>query len=363
VPRKVVKAHKSWLPAGKGLKVAYKRANGAYYIGDTMAVLKSSAFDCLRGKIQLILTSPPYPLNKKKSYGNLNGEAYLNWFTEMAPLFSEMLTPDGSIVIELGNSWEPARPVQSLLHLEALLGFVKHPDAELRLIQQFISYNPSRLPSPAQWVTVNRIRTVDSFTHVWWLAKSDFPKADNSKVLRPYSSSMKDLLKRKGYNSGNRPSEHKISKTGFLIDHGGSIAHNFFELEQLEESREVRLPNVFSLSNTASNDFFLRSCKEHGIIPHPARMPLGLASFFVNFLTEKEDIVLDPFGGSNTTGFAAALEKRRWITMDVQNTFVKQSQLRFEDPAYRNIRNLKEGQDEYHKKNHPSRSIQTKNRR
>jgi len=245
------------------------------------------------------------------------------------------LTPDGSIVIELGNSWEPGRPVQSLLALEALLAFTKAQGADLRLIQQFVCYNPSRLPSPASWVTVNPLRTVDSFTHVWWLAKTDYPKADNSKVLRPYSAAMKDLLKRGSYNDGDRPSEHRVSAKGFLNDRGGAIAHNFFELEAMQQGRSVRLPNAFSLSNTASKDHFHRECKKRKITPHPARMPVGLASFFIEYLTDEGDLVLDPFGGSNTTGFASALSGRRWIAIDAQDSYVAQSKLRFTDPALR----------------------------
>ena len=151
-----------------------------------------------------------------------------------------MLTDDGSLVIELGNTWEPGRPVQSLLHLECLLGLVKHADADLRLIQEFICYNPSRLPSPAQWVTVNRLRTVDSYTHIWWIAKNDLPKADNSKVLRPYSKKMKRLIETGKFNTGMRPSAHNISLNAFAKDNGGSIAHNLFELEDIDPSRDVR---------------------------------------------------------------------------------------------------------------------------
>jgi hypothetical protein len=199
---------------------------GRYYCGDSVEMLRSDLGQELRGRVQLILTSPPFPLNNKKSYGNLEGAQYRAWFTNLATIFGELLTSDGSIVIELGNAWMPGRPIQSLLHLESLLGFVTHPDADLRLCQQFICYNPSRIPSPAQWVTVKRIRTTDSFTHIWWMAKTDLPKANNQKVLRPYSRSMKKLLERQSYNAGSRPSEHQVSESGFLTDHGGSIAHN-----------------------------------------------------------------------------------------------------------------------------------------
>lgn len=169
-------------------KVAVKQdvPSGKYLVGDVEAALSSALLQKLRGKINLILTSPPFPLNHKKSYGNLSGDDYLGWIERLAPKFSSLLTPDGSIVIEIGNSWEPRRPVQSLLHLKALMAFVEAPDAQLRLCQQFVCYNPSRLPSPAQWVTVERARVTDSFTHIWWMARSDFPKADNKRVLRPY---------------------------------------------------------------------------------------------------------------------------------------------------------------------------------
>lgn len=316
--------------------IAYSNSSGRYLIGDVTAVLGSPRLRNSKGRYQLILTSPPFPLNRKKSYGNLTGTKYVNWFVSLAPLLSELLTDDGSIVMELGNSWEPKRPVQSLLHLDALLGFVRHPDAGLRLCQQFASYNPSRLPSPAQWVTVKRIRAVDSFTHIWWMAKSDFPCADNRRVLRPYSRSMKSLLERRTYNSGKRPSQHRISPEGFLKSCGGSIAHNFIEVEALDRGRDPRLPNAFSFGNTASSDFFSRSCSENGFVPHPARMPVGLAAFFIQYLTERGARVLDPFAGSNTTGYAAQRLGRRWLAIDANIKYAKQSRLRFLDPNLSN---------------------------
>jgi DNA modification methylase len=317
------------------VKLAYKKPSGQYYLGKCEDVLMNKKLENIRGKVNLILTSPPFPLNKKKSYGNMTGDVYLKWFTSLAPLFAEMLTDDGSIVIELGNAWEPQRPVQSLLPLQSLLAFVSHEESNLRLIQQFACYNPSRLPSPAQWVTIEKIRSVDSYTNVWWMAKSDFPKANNSKpaVLRPYSKSMKKLLESGKFNSGARPSQHNISEEGFLNDRGGSTSHNFIELESLTPGREPRLPNAFSMSNTVSNDFFSRECREKDIKPHPARMQVGLARFFIEYLTEPGDLVLDPFGGSNTTGYAAALCDRKWLTIEEKNDYVEQSKIRFEDPA------------------------------
>ena len=192
--------------------LSFSTSKGKYILGDSQILVKNQLLKKYKNKINLIFTSPPFPLNKKKKYDNLQGEEYKSWFAQFATLFSDLLTDDGSIVVEIGNAWVANSPTQSTLPLETLLKFLEIKGADLRLCQEFICYNPSRLPSPAQWVTVNRIRTVDSFTRVWWMAKSDYPKADNSKVLRPYSDSMLQLLKRQKYNSGERPSEHRISE-------------------------------------------------------------------------------------------------------------------------------------------------------
>jgi site-specific DNA-methyltransferase (cytosine-N4-specific) len=312
------------------ISIKYQTEKGKIIEGNSIELLSGKMKEELRGKVNLIITSPPFPLNNKKQYGNEKGEEYLKWFVDIAPIFSDLLAENGSLVIEIGNAWEPERPVQSLLHLECLFGLVKHPDANLRLIQEFICYNPSKLPSPAQWVTVNRLRTVDSYTHVWWIAKNDFPKADNSKVLRPYSKSMLSLLKKQKYNAGKRPSEHNISESGFLKDNGGSIAHNFFEMEKVDENREVRLPHsVLSFSNTSSNDYFLKTCREKNIIPHPARMSGGLVNFFIEFLTDENDIVIDPFSGSNTSGYCAEKLNRNWISFEIMEEYIKQAIIRF----------------------------------
>lgn len=312
----------------KTIEPLFRTDKGNYYLGkceETLKLLK------LEGKVQLILTSPPFPLNNKKKYGNLTGKEYLSWFKKLAPLFSKLLTPNGSIVIEMGNAWEPNRPIQSLLTLNSLLEFVNSPRANLRLCQEFICYNPARLPSPAQWVTINRIRAIDSFTHIWWMSNSDFPKADNKKILRPYSKSMKKLLETQKFNSGKRPSEHVISEKGFLINNHGSISHNVLELET-EESINNRLPySMLRISNTKSNDRFTKLCKVKGIVPHPARMPLELASFFINFLTDEDDLVLDPFGGSNTTGYCAEKAGRKWISIEAEADYGEQSKIRFNE--------------------------------
>jgi len=296
---------------GDSFEVAYRTTRGVMLRGAAEAVLDSDLGERLKGKVQLIFTSPPFPLNRKKRYGNLQGNEYVEWLSGFAEAFKRILKPDGSIVMEIGNAWQPRKPVMSTLAIEALLGLL---DAgRFHLCQQFVCYNPARLPSPAQWVNVERIRVKDAFTHVWWMSPSAYPKANNRRVLLPYSDAMQKLLATGSYNPGKRPSEHDIGESSFLHDNGGAIP-----------------PNVLAFANTNSNDGYLRYCRENEILPHPARMAIGLPSFFIRFLTDPRSLVLDPFAGSNTTGAAAEQHKRRWLSVEARDEYIAGSVGRFE---------------------------------
>ncbi|MDO8716812.1 MAG: site-specific DNA-methyltransferase [Dehalococcoidales bacterium] len=305
------------------IKPAYVTPMGAMYQGDCEDILKSYPITRRKKKVHLILTSPPFPLNKKKKYGNLTGEEYLDWLKNLAPLFRDYLASDGSIVLELGNAWEPGKPVMSTLPLKALMAFLEA--ANLNLCQEFICYNPARLPTPAQWVTVERIRVKDSFTRVWWMSPSERPKANNRNVLTEYSKSMRGLLEKGTYNSGIRPSGHHIGKKSFLTDNGGAIPPNVL----VSSRNSLELMNLLSISNTGANDPYQRYCRENNIPPHPARMQPELAKFFIEFLTDKDDLVLDPFAGSNTTGYAAQELGRKWISIEQDINYVTASESRF----------------------------------
>jgi DNA modification methylase len=292
------------------VSVAYETELGVMLRGNAEDAFLSSVLEEVAGNVQLILTSPPFPLNRKKKYGNRKGAAYVDWLAGFAPLFRKLLKRNGSIVIEMGNAWEPGRPVMSTLALEALLAFLKRGD--LLLCQQFVCHNPARLPSPAQWVNVERIRVKDSFTHIWWMSRSARPKASNRRVLKEYSPAMKRLLASKRYNSGKRPSEHNIGATSFLKRNGGAIPSN-----------------VLQFANTATNDDYQRYCHKRNLPPHPARMPSGLAEFFIKFLTQPGDLVLDPFAGSNVTGATAQRLNRTWVSIEPNKDYVDGSVGRF----------------------------------
>ncbi len=283
----------------------YEREYGAAYLGDALDLIRSVPAD----SVNLVLTSPPFALTRKKEYGNENAERYVEWFLPFAREFKRVLADDGSFVLDLGGAYLPGHPVRSIYQFDLLIRLCK--EVGFFLAQDFYHYNPARLPAPAEWVTVRRIRVKDAVNVVWWLSKSENPKADNRKVLKPYSDSMKDLL-RNGYKARLRPSGHDISEN-FQKDNNGAIP-----------------PNLLSLANTESNSAYLRRCQAAGIKPHPARFPAAFAEFYVRFLTDEDDIVLDPFAGSNTTGFVAEMLRRRWIAFEINQQYLEGSRYRFE---------------------------------
>ncbi|QLE54649.1 site-specific DNA-methyltransferase [Nostoc sp. TCL26-01] len=282
----------------------YTKKYGQAYLGDCLEIIKLITDD----SINLIITSPPFALTRKKEYGNESAEKYIDWFLPFAHQFKRVLAEDGSFVLDLGGAYLPGHPVRSIYQYELLVRLCK--EVGFFLAQEFYHYNPARLPTPAEWVTIRRIRVKDTVNVVWWLSKTPNPKADNRKVLKPYSQSMKKLLKN-GYKANIRPSGHDISNK-FQKDNQGAIP-----------------PNLLEIANTESNSAYLQRCKAARVKPHPARFPQGFADFFIRFLTDEGDIVLDPFAGSNTTGFVAETLQRRWISCEIKEDYVLGSEYRF----------------------------------
>ena len=115
------------------------------------------------------------------------------------------------------------------------------------------------------------------------------------------------------YRPKLRPSGHDIS-TRFASDNGGAIPSNLLQIP-----------------NTESNSPYLRHCASVGVKPHPARFPEKLPTFFIEFLTDPGDTVLDIFAGSNTTGSAAEKLDRHWLAFEKDRSYLAASAFRFVD--------------------------------
>ena len=293
-------------PAEKAVKLFHETSHGRVFLGDSLGMFRD---EIERGTVDLIMTSPPFGLVRKKDYGNADAHDYLEWFRPFAAAFHKALKPQGSLVIDIGGAWISGQPTRSLYHYELLIMLCR--EFGFHLAQEFFWWNPARLPTPAEWVTVRRIRVKDAINCIWWLSPTPWPKASNRRVLQPYSESMKVLLE-KGYKPMLRPSGHDISDR-FGTDNGAAIP-----------------PNLIALAHTESNSAYIRYCRERGIVPHPARFPTEIPEFFIRMLTEAGDLVVDPFCGSCATGEAAERTRREWICCDLVEDYLKGALGRFQ---------------------------------
>lgn len=282
---------------------------GRAYCGDSRRLLA----ELPDNSINLVITSPPFALLRKKAYGNRDQHEYVDWLSEFAGLVFDKLTDDGSFVLDLGGAYQKGKPVRSLYNFRVLLKFCD--ELGFHLAEDFYWFNPSKLPSPIEWVNKRKLRAKDSVNTVWWFSKTEWPKANVSNVLVEYSKRMKKLLKapKEFYSPAKRPSGHDIG-TAFAKDNGGAIPSNLLQIP-----------------NSESNGQYLRGCKELGIKRHPARFPAKLPEFFIRFLTEPGDIVMDIFAGSNTTGAVAETEGRKWIAFEQDIDYLAASTFRFID--------------------------------
>lgn len=285
----------------------YKTHFGQAYLGDSLDLLKLLPQE----SVDLIITSPPFALQRQKEYGNVDQDEYVDWLLSFTIKLKRVLKNSGSFVLDLGGAYRKGRPVRSLYNYRILIRLCD--EQGWNLAEEFFWFNPSKLPSPIEWVNKRKIRVKDAVNTVWWLSKTDFPKADISKVLVPYSERMKLLLKKgkKYYLPKKRPSGHDISGR-FRKSNGGAIP-----------------PNLLQIANTESNSQYLRYCKVVNVKSHPARFPQKLPEFFINLLTEQGDTVLDFFAGSNTTGAASENLRRHWIAFELDHEYLATSAFRF----------------------------------
>jgi site-specific DNA-methyltransferase (cytosine-N4-specific) len=283
----------------------YRTRYGTFFCADSLDFMRQLPDN----SVDLVVTSPPYALHFKKEYGNADQRDYIAWFLPFAYEIKRIIKDSGSFVLNLGGAWQPGSPVRSLYHYRLLLALVDN--AGFELAQEFFWYNPAKMPAPAEWVNVRRIRVKDSVEYLFWLVKDPMANADNRKVLLPYSKDMERLIKR-GVKQTVRPSGHVIKET-FASDRGGSIPSNMIQC-----------------GNNESNSSYVKNSKIAGNKIHPARFPAELPRFFIEFLTNPGDLVLDPFAGSNTTGYVAEELKRAWVGIEIRDDYAQESRLRFE---------------------------------
>lgn len=304
-----------------GHQPLYGTSLGDAYVADSLAFMRRLP----DATIDLALTSPPYALHFKKEYGNQDKSDYVEWLLPFAREVHRVLRPDGSFILNIGGSYNQGVPTRSLYHFKLLIELVEN--VGFHLAQECFWHNPAKMPMPAEWVTVRRIRVRDSVEYVWWLSKGPWPKANNRNVLRAYSKDM-ERLNRRGLRATVRPSGHHVKSSFGQLEAGGSIPSNVIEAGPEEWAADFA-ESMLKFGNNAANDVYTKKCKEHGLKIHPARFPAALPEFFLRLLTEEGDYVLDPFAGSNTTGAVAESLARRWLAVELERSYLEPGRFRF----------------------------------
>lgn len=291
------------------VQIVYRTDRGVQYVGDSRRLLEALK----PSSVDLIVTSPPFSLLRPKKYGNKSQAEYVSWLSEFGRLAKTTLKDSGSLVVEVGGAYQRGRPVRSIYNYRLLIEFCDALGYELA--EEFFWFNAARLPSPIEWVNKRKIRAKDAVNPIWWFSKTDHPKADTRNVRVEYSPRMRELLQEPAtfYKPGTRPSAHSVG-TAFARDNGGALPSN-----------------LLPFSNTESTSPYLRACKALGVAPHPARFPSQIPRFFIRYLTDPGDTVVDIFSGSNTTGHVAEQDGRKWIACELDAEYARLSAVRFMD--------------------------------
>jgi DNA modification methylase len=297
-------ARNTWVISGKGSKALREARPGVVVtvFTDASGIVLWGAVEDAIGlisdkSVQLLLTSPPYPQLRCKQYGNLDSRSHVSWLKDVIEACLPKLKEDGSIVLNLGDVYERGRPSLDPYCERLLLRLID--DLNLKLAGRFEWQNPSKMPAPAEWVTVRRVRVKSSLERCYWLSASDHPKADNRRVLTPYSRSMKGRIAQGGERCAERPSGHAMVSGAFAQDLGGAIPGN-----------------LLVAANTQSSGAYMDYCRAHGLPIHPARFPAALPEFFIRYLTTPGDVVADIFAGSLKTAEAARDLGRRYVAIE-----------------------------------------------
>jgi site-specific DNA-methyltransferase (cytosine-N4-specific) len=282
-------------------------------VEDAIGIIEPSSID-------LIFTSPPYPLlEKKKAYGNLPAREWVDWMVQLCDGWRELLTPTGSIMLNVGPTWNRGVPTQST-YIERLVVALED-ELGLHLCQRLYWQNPTKLPQPREWVAIQRVRVKPQVEPILWLSPNPRAAANNRNVLVPYSPRTRRDAGASAIE--RRPSGIDVNRRSFAKDNGGAIPGD-----------------VLRVSNAVSNSTYHRALRATNGIIHPAMFPHEIVEFAVKLTTEPKQRVADMFFGSGVVGEVCERLDREWVGVERSLTYLEGAMVRF--PGARSIMKLLE---------------------
>ena len=289
----------------RGVRPRYKTRSGKAYAGDAMELIKHIP----DGSISLIVTSPPYALKNGKKYGNVDSMAYVRWFMPFVDEFYRVLREDGNLVLSIGRDMTIGTLAESPWNFKLFAELRENEKFYLK--GEFAWAGPTPSSVPEEWIRVKRVGIKDAVNYVWWFTKNSRFNYGRKNALSPYISKVMRTIERRKY-AELRSVEYNADGP-VLRDYRYSVLIKFLTVGDRESDRR-----------------YVEACRNHNVKAHPARYPLRLPEFFIKYLTERGDVVLDPFAGSNTTGEAAEGIGRLWIAFEINSEYLDGSMFRFD---------------------------------
>lgn len=314
-----------WSITGKGKKslseisdnsalIAFSSELGVAIWGSSKQVMQKHISE----PIHLCFTSPPYPLKQQRAYGSCwkDEVGYIDFLCETLEPIVAKLVPGGSIVLNVSNDIYVSKKPARSLYLERLI-LALHDRLDLELMDRHV-WRSNKAPSPLYWSSIKRIQLNAQYEPVLWFSNDPINSlASIDRVLEDHSDRHKEFIKSGGikkpkvYGDG----AYRKYKGDYSKPTKGRIPHNcFFIANHCPSGRKVN-----------------KYARNLGIPTHGAKMPLKLAEFYIKYLTDKGQTVIDPFAGTLTLGEAAEKNGRHWICIDKIREYIYQGLSRFSD--------------------------------
>lgn len=254
------------------------QCEGRILSGDCLDVLARMPSD----SVDLIITSPPYADARRRTYGGVKPNDYVDWFAPRAEQMLRVLKPTGSLVLNIKekaiDGERHTYVLDLILHLKRETGF--------RWVEEYIWHKTTA--APGKW----KYRFRDAWERVLHFAKTRDVKMNQEAVMVPTGDWTKARLKNMGANDISRQESATRSGVGRRIS--------------AWQGRPMAYPsNVLHASPVAHNT------------GHSAPFPEWLPEFFIKLFTDPGDLVVDPFSGSGTTAKVATQLGRRAIGIEI----------------------------------------------
>ncbi len=284
--------------AATGIKlVAFSTELGIAIWGNHQDVFRQ-----INEPIALCISSPPYPLRKARAYGGPDERQYVDFICEALAPIVRNLVPGGSVVLNLsGDVFEPKKPSRSL-YLERVV-LALNDRLGLALMDRIPWVNYSKPPAPTYWACVNRVQLTTAYEPLYWFTNDpDRVRSDNRRVLEAHTARHQRLMASGG--------------EGRLATYGDGAYH--IRPDAFGRVTTGRIPrNVIERGHACGDTMaYRRHAKAMGLPTHGAMQPTTIPDFFIRLLTQPDELVVDPFGGTVKTGLAAERLGRRWLVTE-----------------------------------------------